>query len=342
MNWKHGFSATYYMTIVDRDTWDDVERIEIKGASVSRSDSNLIESADIDCKNYDKGEQWVRLWLDARQKGSNAQHVALFTGLATSPNTDIDGIIRSNKLECYSVLKPADDYPLPRGYFVPKNSNVASLIKNELLASSPAPVIIDGEPPSLASTILAENGETPLTMSIKLLDAINWRFRIDGNGTIHICPKDREVIATFDPLDNDVVEPQMSIEYDWFKCPNGFSAIIDGTLYTAIDDNPASELSTVTRGRRIEILEDNPALNTAETATQYVKRRLAEEQTAVMKISYNRRFYPGITVGDYVSMNFPAQNVVGVFKIMSNGFDLNYGATVSENANKISNSILGD
>ena len=73
----------------------------------------------------------------------------------------------------------------------------------------------------------------------------------------------------------------------------------------------------------------------------YVNRRLREEQTAIMKASYNRRFYPNITIGDCISLNFPAQKVVGVFRITSNNFSLNYGATVNEDANKVSDNVLG-
>ena len=341
MDWAKGFEATYYMTLVDRDTWKDTERIEITGGSVSRSDSNLIESADIDCVSYERGEQWVRLWLGARQDGADASHIALFTGLATSPAVSINGMARQNSLECYSVLKPADDVPLPRGYFVASGSDVTLLIKSELLGDTPAPVVIDGEAPLLAKTIFAENGESKLSLAVKLLTAINWRFRIDGDGTIHICPKDNTIVASFDALDNDVVEPQINVEQDWYRCPNVFQAIIDGVAYTARDDNPNSVLSTVSRCREIWITEENPTLNSGETATQYVNRRLREEQTAIMKASYNRRFYPSITIGDCISLNFPAQKVVGVFRITSNNFSLNYGATVSEDANKISDNVLG-
>lgn len=335
MNWAKGFEATYYMTLVDRDTWKDTERIEITGGSVSRSDSNLIESADIDCVSYERGEQWVRLWLDARQDGADASHVALFTGLATSPAVSINGMVRQNSLECYSVLKPADDVPLSRGYFVGGGTNVPDLIKQELLSDSPAPVLIDGEAPPLAKTLLAENGESKLSMAGKLLTAINWRFRISGDGTIHICPKDNTIVASFDAFDNDVVEPQITVEQDWYACPNVFQAIIDGVAYTARDDNPNSVLSTVSRGREIWVTEENPTLNSGETATQYVNRRLREEQTAIMKVSYNRRFYPDVTIGDCVKMNYPAQKVTGTFRISSSSFSLSYGATVSEDANQI-------
>ena len=341
MDWSKGFEATYYMTIVDRITWKDTEKVEVTGGNVSKSDSNLIESADIDCIGYDRGEQWIRLWLDARQDGSETSHVALFTGLATSPAVAINGVIRQNSLECYSVLKPADDVPLPRGYFVAGGNNVPLLIKWELLKDLPAPVEIDGEAPPLAKTFLAESGETKLSMAVKLLTAINWRFRISGDGTIHICPKDNTIVATFDGLENDVVEPQINADQDWYRCPNVFQAIIDGVAYTARDDNPNSRLSTISRGREIWVTEENPVLNSGETATQYVNRRLKEEQTAIMKVSYSRRFHPNITIGDCVSLNHPAQKITGIFRVTSSSFSLNYGAAVNEDGNKISDNVVG-
>ena len=167
MNWDKGFSALYYMTIVDRRTWADLERIEITGGSVSRTDSNLIESSDVDCIEYDRGEQWIRLYLDAKQEGSDTAHTPLFTGLATSPASNINGQLITNSLECYSVLKPADDVFVKKGYFVAQKSDVPYLIKNELLTDTPAPVVIDGQAPNLQKTVLAESGETKLSMAIK-------------------------------------------------------------------------------------------------------------------------------------------------------------------------------
>ena len=335
MNWDKGFSALYYMTIVDRSTWADLERIEITGGNVNRTDSNLIESADIDCVGYDKGEQWVRLYLDAVQEGFDTEHTPLFTGLATSPASSINGQVVTNSLQCYSVLKPADDVYVSRGYYVGKNVDCTTLIKKELLKDTPAPVIIDGKAPKLQNIVLAENNETKLSMANKLLTAINWRFRITGDGTIHICPREHNSVAAFDAIETDVVEPQISIDYDWYKCPNIFMAVIDGLSYIARDDDPNSVLSTGRRGREIWEVEENPTLNTGETATQYVNRRLKELQAAVMSISYNRRYYPDITVGDRIKLNYPAQGVTGIFQIANSGFSLNYGAAVSENANKI-------
>ena len=47
MDWRKGFSSKYYVTILDRDTWRDLRRIDITGGTIKREDSDLRESADI-------------------------------------------------------------------------------------------------------------------------------------------------------------------------------------------------------------------------------------------------------------------------------------------------------
>lgn len=120
MDWYKGFSSSYYISVLDRSTWRDLRRIEITGGTIKREDSELRESADIDCVNYSETtEQIIRVWLDARQNGGSS-HIPLFTGLATSPGKTINGRLVTNTIECYSVLKIAQDMLLPRGWYAPK------------------------------------------------------------------------------------------------------------------------------------------------------------------------------------------------------------------------------
>ncbi|MBR2264229.1 MAG: hypothetical protein IJ917_07825, partial [Firmicutes bacterium] len=96
MDWSKGFSANYYAAVVDPATWKDIEIFEIEDGSISRSESALMESADLKTLRYQTNrEQWIRIWLDVKQAG-DAAHVALFTGLACSPGRDINGNIISN------------------------------------------------------------------------------------------------------------------------------------------------------------------------------------------------------------------------------------------------------
>ena len=45
MNWSKGFSASCYVKTVDPDSWRDVDKLDIYGGSVKRSDGDLAEAA---------------------------------------------------------------------------------------------------------------------------------------------------------------------------------------------------------------------------------------------------------------------------------------------------------
>lgn len=329
MNWNKGYSASYYMTIVDSKTWRDLERIEIIDGSIKKDVSNLMQSADVTCMRYPRNiEQWVRIWLDAKQ-GETSEHVALFTGLAVSPDRDINGLIETNAVECYSVLKPADDILLERGWYAPEGFKGSALVR-QLLGVVPAPIVEEDFSPSLASSIIAEDGETKLSMANKILTAINWRLIIDGDGTIHICSKPSGASIIFDALEMDIIEPKIKVSYDWYDCPNIFRAIEEDLIGIARDDSEDSPLSTVNRGREIWAEEINCKLNDGESVAEYAYRRLKEEQKRETSITYDRRFVPGIEPTDIVRLHLPAQNVDGDFIIESQNIGLGFGARVSE------------
>ena len=317
------------MTTVDPSTWRDIKVVEILDGSVKKENGNLMESADVTCTNYPQNvEQWVRIWLDAKQ-GDTSEHVALFTGLAVSPEREINGLSETNSVECYSVLKPADDILLDRGWYAPEGFKGSALVR-QLLAVTPAPIIEEDFSPSLASSIIAEDGETRLTMAWKILKAIDWRLKISGNGIITICSKPAQPLATFDAIKMDIIEPQLKTSYDWYDCPNVFRAIEDDLVGIARDDSANSFLSTVNRGREIWQEETNCNLSDGETVAEYAMRRLKEEQQKETTVSYNRRFIPDITPLDIVQLHLPAQKIEGIYEIQSQSIALGYGARVSE------------
>ena len=335
MDWSKGYSARYYVTVVDPLSWRDGESLNITGGSIKKSDSDLIESADLNFVNYaETKEQYLRVWLDAKQENSSS-HIPLFTGLATSPSRDINGHRITNTAQCYSVLKPAQDVLLQRGWYAPYDTNAVLLVK-ELLKVCAAPIIIEnGAETKLEQAIIAENNENNLSMAWKILSAIKWRIKIGGDGTITICEKadsNKEPSATFSSLTNDILEPTISIEYDWYECPNVFRAVMDNTFAVARDDDPDSPFSTDPncRGREVWAEETNCNLNENETIAQYAQRRLKELQKVSMNISYDRRFIPDIVVSDIVRLDYPAQKITGQFIITSQSIDLGYSARTSE------------
>lgn len=328
MDWSQGFSASYYGCYVDPVTWRDVQRFEIISGSIDRTADELRESATITLSEYEQGkERWVRIYLDTKQNESGA-HVPLFTGLAATPGKDMIGVKTEYSLDCYSVLKPAQDILLQRGWYAPVETASGTIIKN--LLSGFAPVEIANNSPLLSQAIIAEDDETNLSMAEKIIKAIGWRIKIDGNGTINVIPKPIDLSATFDSQTNDVIEPKVSYTHDWFDCPNCFRAVSDDLMSVAKDESLSSPLSVPNRGREVWAQEDSVDLADDESIAEYAVRQLKELQAVATTVTYSRRYDPEVYVGDLVRLKCPTINISGVFSVLSQSVELGYSARVTE------------
>lgn len=334
MEWRKGFSAKYYISILDRNTLRDLRPVEITGGTIKREEYDLRESADIDCVNYSETtEQIIRVWLDAKQNGGSS-HTPLFTGIATSPGRNINGNLTTNTLQCYSILKIAQDMLLPRGWYAPKGINGGELIK-DLLSVVPVDISIAENSPGLNSSIISESNENRLSMTDKILSSMNWRMKLDGYGNISIEPYSNDVVATFDALSNDVIEPSLSVSYDWYDVPNVYRAVLDDAYAIARDDNPDSPLSTVNRGREIWLEDPSVYLQENETLAEYADRMLQQAQQVATTVSYTRRFDPSVYVSDVVRLGYSAQRISGTYLVTSQSITLGYNARTSEEVVKI-------
>jgi hypothetical protein len=273
-------------------------------------------------------EMYVRVYMDTMQNGEYG-HEALFTGLATSPKKDAYAVLQDRSLDCYSVLKPADDVILPRGWYALSGANSGDLIR-ELLRIIPAPVVVDDYSPILSTTIIAEDDETHLSMTDKILTAINWRMWVLGDGTVRVGAYSLDPTATFDPIEYDVCEAPLSIKEDWYSCPNVYKAVSDDMTGIARDDDPDSPLSTVRRGREVWMVENNVALSGNESVAEYATRALREAQRIQKSVSYTRRFIPDVFPATVVRLHYPAQGVDGDFIVTSQNIRLGAGSSTSE------------
>lgn len=328
MNWAESLSVTCYASYIDSTTWHDTGRFEITGGTITRNANDLQQSATINCVNFPQDEErWVRIYMNARQKDETVR-VPLFTGLSSSPARDINGKLETMAVDCYSVLKPAGDILLDLGWYVRAGANGAEATA-ELLSVTPAPITFAGNAPYLQSAIVAEENETCLSMAQKILKAINWRFRINGNGEISIEPKASEPMASYDAIDNDSIEPILKVAHDWYGCPNVFRAIARGLSATAKDESD-SILSIPKRGREIWAQESSCDLNDGETLAEYAQRRLKEAQQVATTVEYTRRFNPDVYERDLVYLHYPAQNIIGMYQVASQSIKLEEAGHTSE------------
>lgn len=343
MDWSKGFSTSHYMTIVDPISWKDIDVIQIENGTINHGNTSLIESADFTCEHVEDSifdtEQWIRVYADIRQD-EDSYHGALFTGLACSPSRTIEGTMQKDRVQCYSVLKPAEDILLDRGYFVPAKSEVSTVV-SKLLSVSSAPIRTNNVNGELLETLVAESNETNLSMAWKLLDLMGWTLRISGDGVITIdnYPKiadyKKNEMVLFNATDSDSLETSISVDYDKFNCPNVFRAVHNSSMAIARDEDPNSSLSIQNRGREVWMEETDCTLKTNESLGDYAKRRLKEEQNVAYGLNYTRRYHPEVNVYDIIQLNYPAQNIVGYYKVESQTMTLGYSIAVSENVNKV-------
>ena len=333
MKWDKGFTSKYYATIVDPKLWRDTDTFDITGGSIKLNDSSLRESADIKTRDfYDDNEYWIRIYMEARQPGESPERPALFTGLASVPNHSFNGNHHETTLTCYSVLKPAEDVLLPLGWYAQAGANAGRVIYELLKPIVPAPVYILGTTPALEYTLVAEAGETHLSMVDYVLSVIGWRMRINGDGSIWVMPQADSATMAFDADSYDILELSVDIENNWFDCPNVFRAVSEDMMAIARDESPESRFSIVNRGREIWMEETNVVLTDEESIGQYAERRLNEEQFVAYSLSYTRRFHPDVRPTDRVDIYYPRQGISGIFYISSQSISLGYGAPVGEDA----------
>lgn len=331
MDWNRGYSALYELRTVDPVSWMDSGSLDFTGGTVNRKETGLIESADLKMTERIR-EGWVRVYLLARQASSSAR-VAVFTGLAMTPQRDLDGTRESFSTECYSVLKPAEDTLTMRGYYAQAGAPGAQLAAN-LLSVCPAPVSFDDNSPMLLDAIISEDNDTNLSMAQKILDAIGWRIRISGDGRIRICPAALNANARYDIFENDAIEPKVTDADDWYDCPNCIR-VLSGDKYVEIRDE-TSDLSVsarkATRGGTGEIWkqENASSIGDGESLAEYAMRRLKEAQAHAREIKYYRRYNPELTVSDIVSLHYPSVGIDGNFRVTSQTITLGYSARTDE------------
>ena len=326
MDFTKSYKAAFYAAFLDPVTWNEQGRFEIVSGSVSRTDSGQRATAELTVREYDEPiDRWVRIYMDCDQNGSRA-HEALFTGIVSTPGSEHNGAIENVKLQAYSPLKAAEDIKLQLGWYVPAGRNGAAVIR-DLLKKQPAPVEVVGTAPVLSEAIVAEQNENCLSMTEKVLSSINWIMQVAGDGTIILKKASAESVLDMGPQ-QDIVETTFSKGRDWFSCPNVVFATTGTASYEARDDDPESELSTVSRGREVQVFEENVTLSDNETIRKYAERRLTELQARTETASYTRRYMPDVLVGDNVRLDYGSLS--GLFTVESQTITLGTAARTQE------------
>ena len=344
IDWLSSMQQTYEYYIVDPITWTDVAKIDnVKSCSITRdSEVETLGSAIIDVESISK-ECYIRTYLIAIQNGITYK-IPLGTHLVQTPSTTFNGMCESNSLDAYTPLLELKENPPPIGYSLLKGTNILDASYKLIRENLRAPVVKSTSSSTLQSDFIANTDDTWMTFTKELVACANYNLGLDELGRILFLPN--QDTASLQPVwtytdDNcSILYPDITINRDMYSIPNVVEVVYsngEGYMYSkkAINDDPNSPTSTVSRGRKITYRETNPSFYGKATQAQldeYAVQLLRDLSAIEYKISYTHGYCP-VRIGDCVMFNCKRANLNGIkAKVISQTIKCEPGCPVSEKA----------
>lgn len=116
------------------------------------------------------------------------------------------------KLDGHSVLKPADEATMPTGSFARAGIDGAAYVAG-LLACCPGRVVTHGTA-QVPTNVVFDDGASNLEAAWAVLDAMGWRIRLEGDGTVHLEPLPTEVALDISQYSAHGVQDGIDVDGD--------------------------------------------------------------------------------------------------------------------------------
>lgn len=340
MDWSKGYSATWRVFEVNPSTWADGALVGgITSASIERDitgDSPLVESGSIRLdRPVGEGfrERYLRLVMDATQGGSASERVEVATLLCSTAAGTISRGFDELELTGRSVLYPASVRVMDLGSYAPRGVDGVAWSAERLAETIAAPVEATGSF-ILDDAIVFPVGATYLEAVWSVLRAGGHVITIDGGGSVRIEQKPSGGSIPLDTVGASLLHPTLKPSMDWSDVPNRYMAIRDGETAVAVNDDPTSPTSTVSRGYVHDVLDTSPKLVDGETLVSYCQRRLEEESTIPEGWVYSREYHPDIHPSSLVRGSSASIGFDGLLRVETQSLDCGMGIVVTEKASR--------
>ena len=342
-DWTKSMEQSFEYYTVEPTTLADVKRLNnVKKASFNRdSESQTLGSATIDVTNS-FGESYIRGYLKTVQNGVT-EKFALGTVLSQTPSSSFDGKISSVSMDCYTPLIELKEKPLPIGYTVRKGTNIMQAARQLIINNCRVPVGDANCDITLQDDFIASTNDTVLSFVIDLIANAKYELGLGEKGNILFLPKQEleslQPIWTFDDGNSSILLPEITVNHDLYGIPNKVEVIYsyggDYKEAVAINDDPNSPTSTISRGRIIPYRVPNPSLRGYQTPKQidaYAEMVLKELSTLEYTVSFTHAYVP-VRIGDCVRLNYTRAGITNIkAKIISQNIKAEPGCQVSTKA----------
>lgn len=343
VDWFSSMQQTYEYYTVDPGTWCDVDLIDtVKSCTINRDwESDTLGSATIDM-DAAIGECYIRVYLVTLQNGLREKHV-LGTYLVQTPSVSFDGKARGVSLDAYtSLLELKEKYP-PLGYTVPKGANIMDIASDLCAENVRAPVVAGTSSLKLSEHFVANMDDTWFSFLSDLIARANFRFDVDEMGRILFAPiqdiASLQPVQDYDDGNSSILYPEIDMDRDLYGVPNAVEVFYSknaGFLYAkAVNKDPNSPISTVSRGREIVHRVSDPDMLGNPTQSQldeYAKQLLRNLSSLEYTLSYSHGYCP-VRVGDCIRLNYTRAGLTDIkAQVMSQSIKCEPGCPVTETA----------
>ena len=334
MDFTQSYEVEWRLVKVNKDTWADGSPVgTVSSVSIERSadeDVPLLESASLEVQ-IPLGEEWDDGWYRFEglfTQDGERERIAMGTFLVEAASDSVDFGTQSSTMDGWSVLKPAADVYMAVGDYVPKGVDGAAYAANLLSQTTPAPVSVSGGF-TLDDPIVYGKDSSVLKVVWDLLDAGGFCIRISGEGEVAISQKPQG--GAWEAYDTKAaLFPGVERELDLTAIPNVYRAYSETTWAEAVNDSPDSRVSTVTRGRRVEMVDTSPTRVNGETLASYCARRLEEESTLFKSFTYTRELDPDSRPFDMARESLPEVGMEGDMRIVSQSLECGPSVKVTQ------------
>lgn len=342
-DWLSSMTQTFEYYTVDPSTWKDIKRIDnVMSSSITRDlEAETLGSASLNITNS-LGECYIRIYLVTIQNGITERHV-LGTFLVQTPSSSFNGKIREVSMDAYTPLLELKENPPPLGYSILKNANIMSNAYQICRENVRAPVVEAKNNMTLYDDFVANTSDTWLSFVSDLISNAKYYLDLDEMGRVLFAPKQDmaslQPVWTYDDSNSSILYPDISMDHDLYGIPNIVEVIYTkgGSFYQfrAVNDDPNSPTSTISRGREIIHRVTDPDLVGDPTETQielYTKQLLRDLSSIEYTVSYSHGYCP-VRIGDCVRLNYTRAGITNVkAKVISQTIKCEPGCPVSEKA----------
>ena len=342
-DWLSSMQQTFEYYIVDPKTWKDIELIDtVKSSTIQRdAEAETLGSATIDMTES-VGESYIRIYLITIQNGLRERH-PLGTFLVQTPSLNFNGRLHNISVDAYTPLIELKESPPPLGYSILKNSNVMDFAYRLARERARAPVVKTECNTLLGMNFTASTDDTWLTFLSDLIANAKYNFALDEMGRILLSPyqdtASLQPVWTYNDDNSSILYPEISVDRDLYGIPNVVEVIhSNGAGYyfvRAVNDDPNSVTSTVSRGREIIHRVNNPDLVGKPTESQvkdYANQLLRELSVLEYTVTYTHGYCP-VRLGDCVRLNYARAGITNIkAKVISQTIKCEPGCPVTEKA----------